>query len=79
MSRNDWGHEYRRGSYDDYDHSDEELYVDDQWCANCRFFRKYEAGSECTNPNLGEFDLPADNGTDWCENWEGRSRKRGCR
>ena len=73
MSRND--SPFHRGSYEDYDHSDEEIYVYDQCCLNCRYFRHYEIGSECTNPNLDEFDSPADNGTDWCENWRGRSRR----
>lgn len=26
-----------RGSYEDYDHSDQEMYVYDQCCENCRY------------------------------------------
>ena len=73
--RSDADYSYHRGGYDDYDHSDEEVYIYDQCCKNCRYFRQYEAGSVCTNENLDEFDSPADNGSDWCEYWEGR----GCR
>ena len=71
MSRNDWDHEYRRGAYDDYDHSDEELYVDDQCCKNCRFF----SGFKCTQPERDEFDYPGPK--DWCELWKGRGRRSG--
>ena len=59
---------YHRGGYDDYDHSDEELYVYDQCCRNCRYFQNHQ----CTNPDRDEFDYPADNGSDWCEDWKGR-------
>ena len=65
---------HRRGSYDEYDHSDEELYVYDQCCGNCRFFRNQEFGSVCLNRNHDEFDAPADSGTDWCEYWRGQKR-----
>ena len=34
------GDDFRHSSYDDYDHSDEELYVYDQCCRNCRYFEK---------------------------------------
>ena len=57
-----------RGGYDDYDHSDEELYVYDQCCRNCRYFQNHQ----CTNSGRDEFDYPADNGSDWCEEWKGR-------
>ena len=46
----DWGcggHHVRHGSYEEYDHSDQEIYVYDQCCANCRFFCGSEYGSEC--------------------------------
>jgi len=46
---------YTRGGYDDYDHSDEELYVDDQCCENCRFY-----GNCCHTP------FPSG----WCEYWK---------
>ena len=45
----DWGcggHHVRHGSYEEYDHSDQEIYVYDQCCANCRFFCGSEYGSE---------------------------------
>lgn len=48
-----------RGSYDDYDHSDEELYVYDQSCDNCRY------RSNCHH-------TPFPSG--WCEYWcDGRN------
>ena len=46
---------YNRGGYEDYDHSDEELYVDDQCCENCRF---------CGNC----YHTPFPSG--WCEYWK---------
>lgn len=45
---------YTRG-YDDYDHSDEELYVYDLCCENCRFY-----GNCCHTP------FPSG----WCEYWK---------
>ena len=44
-----------RGGYDDYDHSDEELYVDDQCCENCRYY------GNC-------YHTPFPSG--WCEHWK---------
>lgn len=44
-----------RGSYEDYDHSDQELYVYDQNCDNCRY-----RGYCCHEPYPSE----------WCEYWE---------
>lgn len=44
-----------RGGYDDYDHSDEELYVDDQCCENCRYY------GNC-------YHIPFPSG--WCEYWK---------
>lgn len=43
-----------RGSYEDYDHSDQELYVYDQNCDNCRY------RGCCTHE-------PYPSG--WCEYW----------
>ena len=45
----------KRRGYDDYDHSDEELYVDDQCCENCRFYENC-----CHTP------FPSG----WCEYWK---------
>ena len=47
-----------RGGYEDYDHSDQELYVDDQSCKNCRY-----RGECCHTP------FPSG----WCEYWKGQS------
>lgn len=44
-----------RGGYEDYDHSDEELYVDDQCCENCRY------QGDC-------YHTPFPSG--WCEYWK---------
>lgn len=46
---------HSRGSYEDYDHSDQEIYVDDQSCENCRY-----CGYCCHTPYPSE----------WCENWK---------
>lgn len=61
-----------RSLYDEYDHSDEEIYVYDQCCRNCRYF----GNRECVRPGADEFDAPAENGSDWCEEWKGKSRGR---
>ena len=45
-------HNYHRGSYEEYDHSDQELYVDDQCCSNCRY---YDYGV-CNRPMTEEND-----------------------
>ena len=45
-----------RGGYENYDHSDQELYVDDQCCENCRY---------CGYCN----HTPYPSG--WCEYWKG--------
>ena len=45
-----------RCAYEDYDHSDEELYVYDQCCDNCRYH-----GDCCHTP------FPSG----WCEYWKG--------
>ena len=45
-----------RGSYEDYDHSDQELYVYDQNCDNCRYCGR------CRH-------TPFPSG--WCEYWKG--------
>ncbi len=68
---NSWGYA-RHGSYEEYDHSDGELYVYDQCCKNCRYFRfSDEYGAECMRPGADEFDAPADDGSTWCEDWKG--------
>ena len=68
--------DYHRGSYYDYDHSDEEIYVYDQCCRNCRYFRRYGFPTVCAHPEHDEFDTPADNGSDWCELWKGKRGRR---
>ena len=68
------GHHVRHGSYEEYDHSDQEIYVYDQCCGNCRYFRGSEYGSECIRPGGDEFDNPPDDGSGWCEYWKGRDR-----
>ena len=59
-----------------YDYYEDEIYVYDQCCKNCRYFKRYGFFSECTHPEHDEFDTPADNGTDWCELWEGKRHRR---
>ena len=66
------GHQVRHGSYEEYDHSDQEIYVYDQCCANCRFFCGSEYGSECVRLEADEFDNPPDDGSGWCEYWKGK-------
>lgn len=45
-----------RGGYEDYDHSDQELYVYDQSCENCRY-----------RGNCYHTPFPSE----WCEYWQG--------
>jgi len=54
-----------RGGYEDYDHSDEELYVYDQSCENCCYF----GGNDCANANREDDD--PDSKVTWCEAWRG--------
>lgn len=72
MSRDtEWGcdgHQVRHGSYDEIDHSDQEIYVYDQCCRNCRF---YDAGAlYCTR----NYHAKVKYGRGWCEYWKGRDR-----
>lgn len=46
---------HTRGSYEDYDHSDQEMYVYDQCCDNCRYQHN------C-------YHTPFPSG--WCEYWK---------
>jgi hypothetical protein len=57
-----------RGSYEEYDHSDEELYVYDQCCDNCRFMN--DGICRRPNPYSGKEHLTSD----WCPEWKGRTR-----
>ena len=61
----------RRDSYDDYDHSDEELYVYDQCCQNCRFYS--EQGVCCM---YGREDYRPFQPSNWCVDWKNRSSRR---
>lgn len=76
MSRADnvnWGcggHRVRRGSYDEYDHSDEELYVYDQCCQNCRFYN--DGDFRCSRRYRYGFK----NGRGWCVDWKGTGGRR---
>lgn len=58
----------QRGSYEDYDHSDEELYVYDQCCENCRFDRD----GKCSRK--GKRSREDDVLSDWCPDWKGKRR-----
>ena len=53
-----------RGGYEDYDHSDQELYVYDQCCENCRYYN----GGCCHENRYGYDPFPP---TNWCEDWKG--------
>ena len=79
MSRDydDWdcgGHYARHGSYDEYDHSDQEVYVYDQCCQNCRYYGGMGGGDiGCGKYNREGFTpFPKSN---WCMDWKG---KGGC-
>lgn len=57
-------HRKSRGSYDDYNHSDEELYVYDQCCGNCRF---YDSTEYCCKHGFNGLRKTCD----WCMDWKG--------
>lgn len=57
-----------RGSYEEYDHSDEELYVYDQCCDNCRFMND----GICHNPY--PYSRKERRTSEWCPEWKGRNR-----
>lgn len=57
--------------WDEYE-PEEEIYVYDQCCKNCIYFRQSAYGSECVHPEHDEFDCPADDGSDWCDLWKGK-------
>ena len=54
-----------RGGYEDYDHSDQELYVDDQCCDNCRYFN----GGICNKYDREDYEEEPESG--WCDEWRG--------
>ena len=74
------GRKRHRGSYEDYDHSDEELYVDDQCCMNCHYYN--HSCRICTNytdertgaERADKYDKPKarKDPDDWCVDWIGR-------
>ena len=64
----------RRDSYDDYDHSNDELYVYDQCCENCIYYCDWDEDEEngCKNYNRPDYEkTPAGN---WCCDWKGKHR-----
>ena len=58
-------------SYDDYDHSDEELYVYDQCCQNCRYCGGEGAGDVGCGKRDREDYTPFPK-TNWCMDWKGK-------
>lgn len=60
------GRRARHGSYDEYDHSDEELYVYDQCCRNCLF---YNSG-DCSCSHSYQYGFK--DGSGWCIDWKGK-------
>lgn len=54
------------GSYWNYDHSDQELYVYDQCCQNCRYCGD---GYECENYDRENY-MPRPH-SNWCMDWKG--------
>lgn len=57
--------DYHRGGYEDYDHSDQELNVDEQCCENCRYF----SCGGCGNIDREDYDPEPD--FPWCVDWKG--------
>ena len=48
------------------------LYEHEQCCKTCKYFR----GRFCRNSHLDEFSLPSPDGSDCCDLWEERRRRR---
>ena len=63
-----------RGSYEEYDHSDEELYVYDQCCENCRFYCDWDDDEHNGCKNYGREDYKQYPQSHWCCDWKGRGR-----
>lgn len=59
---------HHRGCYEEYDHSDEELYVYDQCCDNCRF------GHDGICSQIYKYGDRKKLTSDWCPDWKGRNR-----
>lgn len=56
---------------------DEEMYVYDQCCQNCRYYCDWDPEKELNGcKNYGREDYKQHEETGWCMDWKG---KRGCR
>lgn len=59
------GYPVRHGSYEEYDHSDQEIDVYDQCCQNCRYYDALECRCKRRYTVFR-------NETDWCVDWKGK-------
>ena len=68
---------YKRNSFDDMDYrSDEEMYVDDQNCQNCRFYCDWDDDEHNGCKLYDRPDYKQYPPTNWCCDWKGISRKQ---
>ena len=68
------GHHVRHGSYEEYDHSDQEIYVYDQCCGNCRWLSDGFT-SVCVNSDsehCADFVMADDT----CEHWKQKEEQQ---
>ena len=56
---------YRRDFFDDYDHSNDELYVYDQCCQNCRYYNDTGVCCKYDREDYKPFQLSR-----WCVDWK---------
>lgn len=70
MPKNDYpGNNYPRGYRED-----EELYVYDQCCENCRFYCDWDDDEHNGCKNYGREDYQQHPQSHWCCDWKGRGR-----
>lgn len=56
--------------------SDEELYVYDQCCQNCRYYCDWDEDEYNGCKNYGRPDYKQYEDTDWCVDWKGKRGRR---
>ena len=65
---------HSRGNWDAYE-PEEELYVYDQCCENCRYYADYcESESGCRNVDREDYEVRPK--THWCCDWKGKREHR---
>ena len=66
------GHNRTRSDY----RSDEEMYVYDQCCQNCRYYCDWDDQKHNGCKNLGREDYEQYPKSNWCLDWKGKGHRR---